>query len=165
MLNPVSITWAYVSRAVLIALAVLLSASWTDDPTYAQAGVSSATTNATIQGSKVADTWPEADQYTTIVRIDGSEPRDAAYDQPIDVSPGQHTIVVQFTHGKRRAGLQTTMNFEAGKSYVAKAKEVGSSWLELGKVDILIEEKGSSKVVVEGTASVDYRIPVRTPIN
>ncbi len=57
------------------------------------------------------------------------------------------------------------MNFEAGKSYVAKAKEVGSSWLELGKVDILIEEKGSSKVVVEGTASVDYRIPVRTPIN
>jgi hypothetical protein len=33
---------------------------------------------ATIQGSKVAGTWPVPDQYPTIVGIDGSVPRGAA---------------------------------------------------------------------------------------
>ncbi|MEM7024192.1 MAG: hypothetical protein AAF637_16620, partial [Pseudomonadota bacterium] len=150
-------------RALLTVASALLLATCASAPTYEPPAVSDPAGYATIEGSKVADTWPVADQYTSIVRIDGSVPRDAAYDHPINVSPGEHAIVVLFTHGQRRAGLQTTVNFEAGKSYVAKAKEVGSSWLELGQVDITIEEKDNAEVVASGTASVDYQVPVRVP--
>ncbi len=57
-----------------------------------------------------------------------------------------------------------TVSFEAGKSYTAKAKEVGSSRLELGQVDMVIEEK-DGPVVAKGVASVDYRMPARAPLN
>jgi hypothetical protein len=56
------------------------------------------------------------------------------------------------------------VSFEAGKSYTAKAKEVGSSRLELGQVDMVIEEK-DGPVVAKGVASVDYRMPARAPLN
>ncbi len=149
---------------LLAVVPVLLLAACASGPAYVPPALSDPAGYATIQGSKVADTWPVADQYTTIVGIDGSVPKGVAYDQPIEVSPGEHAIVVQFTHGDRRAGLQTTVSFEAGKSYTSKAKEVGSSWLEVGQVDIVIEEK-DGQVVAKGVASVDYRIPARVPLS
>ncbi|MEM7024055.1 MAG: hypothetical protein AAF637_15905 [Pseudomonadota bacterium] len=154
-------TETHTIKAILALIAVLLLAGCTARPSYVKPAISDPAGYATIQGSEVADTWPVSNQYTTIVGIDGSVPRGMDYDQPIEVSPGEHTIVVQFTHGERRAGLQTTVNFSAGKSYVAKAKEVGSSWLELGQVDIVIEETDTQQIVAQGTARVDYQIPVR----